>query len=278
MKQAIATSKRTHEILEKYQLHAQKRFGQNFLIDENVVKKIAEAACDKDCLVLEVGPGIGSLTEQLAKCAKEVVSYEIDKKLPMVLQQELADYHNITILNEDFLKVDLSNAFFANQEITFCSNLPYYITTPILFRLMESPLHLRRITVMMQKEVAQRLQAKPNDPEYGALSVIIAYRYEVKTVLQVKRHCFSPAPKVDSTVVSLMPIKERNFSFEKPFYSFVQQCFHQRRKTLFNNLKNLFEAERIISAFERCSLSLEVRAQELSLEDFITLFGVLYER
>lgn len=277
MREAIATPKKTQEILNKYQLHAQKRFGQNFLIDVNIVQNIAKVACDADCLCLEVGPGIGSLTQQLALYAPEVIAYEIDKKLVPLLQKELASYPQVKIREADFLELDLHQVDFKDKELTFCSNLPYYITTPILFKLLESPLHIRRFTVMMQKEVAERLWAQPNSPEYGALSVIIAYRYQVKKVLAVKRHCFSPAPKVDSVVLQLLPIRAQNYAFEQSFYRFVQCCFKQRRKTLFNNLKTEFASEKILSVFCQLNLKENVRAQELDLLQFLALHEAFYE-
>ena len=277
MSEVIATPSKTAEILRRYDLRAQKRFGQNFLIDPNIVRKIAEAACEKDLPVLEVGPGIGSLTQQLCLYAKEVYTYEIDKKLIPVLQQELGEYEDLTITEGDFLEVDLDSVPFKEEEITFCSNLPYYVTTPILFKLIESPLKIRRMTVMVQKEVAERFRAQPCDPEYGALSVILAYRYEVKNLLNVGKGAFSPQPKVDSTVVTFTPKGEGDPAFEKSFYPFVQKCFAQRRKTLYNNLRQIPEVADPAGLLQKLGFKENVRAQELNVQDFIRLHQEVYE-
>ena len=220
MSDIIATPKMTREILDRYGLKAQKKYGQNFLIDANIVAKIASQSSDKEHLTLEIGPGIGSLTQMLARYAKEVVAYEIDPKLIPLLKDNFKDVSNIHIIHEDFMDVDFKKAFYANKQINVCANLPYYVTTPILFKLFESNLDILKITVMVQKEVADRFKAKVKDSDYNALSLIVNYLYDVKTVMQVPSSVFYPRPKVDSTVISFIPKRERDFNYEKAFFFF----------------------------------------------------------
>lgn len=279
MSEVIASVSGVRKILAKYNLRAEKRFGQNFLISENIVKKIAIEACEKDLPVIEVGPGIGSLTQQLAKYSKCVYAYEIDKKLPSVLKEELKDLTNVKIIQQDFLTLDLEANPHFKTPLTFCSNLPYYITTPILFKLISANLPIQKITVMMQKEVAMRLSAKPKESEYGALTVIINYLYEVKTLFQVKRTFFLPVPNVDSTVIQLSPIKKiKAVDNAQAFYTFVQKCFVQRRKTLFNNLRAFLPLNDVNDVLNKCNLKIETRAQELDVNTFIAMYEVIYER
>ena len=245
MSDIIATPKVTREILDRYGLKAQKKYGQNFLIDANIVAKIASQSSDKEHLTLEIGPGIGSLTQMLARYAKEVVAYEIDPKLIPLLKDNFKDVSNIHIIHEDFMDVDFKKAFYANKQINVCANLPYYVTTPILFKLFESNLDILKITVMVQKEVADRFKAKVKDSDYNALSLIVNYLYDVKTVMQVPSSVFYPRPKVDSTVISFIPKRERDFNYEKAFFALVKRAFAKRRKTLYNNLKDYYSKDKL---------------------------------
>ena len=275
MSDIIATPKVTREILDRYGLKAQKKYGQNFLIDANIVAKIASQSSDKEHLTLEIGPGIGSLTQMLARYAKEVVAYEIDPKLIPLLKDNFKDVSNIHIIHEDFMDVDFKRAFYANKQINVCANLPYYVTTPILFKLFESNLDILKITVMVQKEVADRFKAKVKDSDYNALSLIVNYLYDVKTVMQVPASVFYPRPKVDSTVISFIPKRERDFNYEKAFFALVKRAFAKRRKTLYNNLKDYYSKDKLAYLYESLALPETVRAEELDDVAFKKIYEVL---
>ena len=275
MSDIIATPKVTREILDRYGLKAQKKYGQNFLIDANIVAKIASQSSDKEHLTLEIGPGIGSLTQMLARYAKEVVAYEIDPKLIPLLKDNFKDVSNIHIIHEDFMDVDFKKAFYANKQINVCANLPYYVTTPILFKLFESNLDILKITVMVQKEVADRFKAKVKDSDYNALSLIVNYLYDVKTVMQVPSSVFYPRPKVDSTVISFIPKRERDFNYEKAFFALVKRAFAKRRKTLYNNLKDYYSKDKLAYLYESLALPETVRAEELDDVAFKKIYEVL---
>ena len=273
----IATVSRTNEILDKYNLKAKKKFGQNFLIDANIVEKIAKNACDKDHITIEIGPGIGSLTQKLAKYSKEVISYEIDSSLIPVLKETLGDLDNVTVIEEDFLNTDLGKASYHDEEIVVAANLPYYITTPILFKLFESDLKIKCISVMVQKEVADRFKASVNSKDYNALSVIVQHSYEVGILMNISKNVFNPKPNVDSAVIVFKPKTKKYVKDEKEFYEMVKMAFTQRRKTLFNNLKEHFDNEKIKKMYETLGLKDSIRAQEIDLDTFIRIYEVLYE-
>ena len=245
----IATISRTNEILEKYHLKAQKKFGQNFLIDSNVVDKIAKESCEKDKMTIEVGPGIGSLTQMLSRYSRAVTSYEIDTNLLPVLADTLSECDNVEIVSQDFLELDLDNVPYKDEEIIVCANLPYYITTPILFKLFESDLKIKRISVMVQKEVADRFKAKVGSADYNALSVIVQYSYNVRLLMNISKHVFNPKPNVDSAVIVFEPKEKLSVKDEKDFFDFVKLSFKQRRKTLYNNLKERYTKEKIEAMF-----------------------------
>jgi len=281
---AIATVSRTNEILKKYGLYAKKGYGQNFIIEPTIVEKIARLSNVNDqSLAIEIGPGIGALTEQLALKSKEVVAYEIDDRLMEVLADTLSEYPNVKVIKKDFLKVDLKpimEGFKKDyQEIRVCANLPYYITTPILFKLFEVKDYLTSITVMMQKEVADRFSATTNSESYNALTVIVSYLFDVKVVMKIPKTIFNPKPRIDSAVVEFIPKKiVDQVSDENKFFEFVKACFKQRRKTLYNNLKEYLDDNdkaRELIAFN--NFNEKVRAQELSLSQFVRLFES-YER
>ena len=278
----IATTARTREILNTYNLRAKKNFGQNFLVDASVTGRMASTLRD-DGVVIEVGPGIGSLTEELAKRAKHVRSYEIDERLIPVLEDTLKDYDNVEIVLQDILETDINKELQPLVEkykhIEFAANLPYYITTPVLFKLFESSIPFEKIVVMIQKEVADRFSAKPGTKEYGALSVESQYLYDVKKLFNVPRTSFNPAPNVDSAVISFTK-HEKNEAVdnEELFFELVKACFKQRRKTLYNNLREYFDSkEKAELLLLKANIPLETRAEMLDLNQYIELYKALKE-
>ena len=278
----IATTARTREILNTYNLRAKKNFGQNFLVDASVTGRMASTLRD-DGAVIEVGPGIGSLTEELAKRAKHVRSYEIDERLIPVLEDTLKDYDNVEIVLQDILETDINKELqpLADKykHIEFAANLPYYITTPVLFKLFESSIPFEKIVVMIQKEVADRFSAKPGTKEYGALSVESQYLYDVKKLFNVPRTSFNPAPNVDSAVISFTKHeKNETVDNEELFFELVKACFKQRRKTLYNNLREYFDSkEKAELLLLKANIPLETRAEMLDLNQYIELYKALKE-
>ena len=278
----IATTARTREILNTYNLRAKKNFGQNFLVDASVTGRMASTLRD-DSVVIEVGPGIGSLTEELAKRAKHVRSYEIDERLIPVLEDTLKDYDNVEIVLQDILETDINKELQPlvdkYKHIEFVANLPYYITTPVLFKLFESSIPFEKIVVMIQKEVADRFSAKPGTKEYGALSVESQYLYDVKKLFNVPRTSFNPAPNVDSAVISFTKHeKNKTVDNEKLFFELVKACFNQRRKSLYNNLREYFDSkEKAESLLLKANIPLETRAEMLDLNLYIELYKALKE-
>ena len=278
----IATTALTREILNTYNLRAKKNFGQNFLVDASVTGRMASTLRD-DGVVIEVGPGIGSLTEELAKRAKHVRSYEIDERLIPVLEDTLKDYDNVEIVLQDILETDINKELQSlvdkYKHIEFAANLPYYITTPVLFKLFESSIPFEKIVVMIQKEVADRFSAKPGTKEYGALSVESQYLYDIKKLFNVPRTSFNPAPNVDSAVISFTKHeKNKTVDNEKLFFELVKACFKQRRKTLYNNLREYFDSkEKAESLLLKANIPLETRAEMLDLNQYIELYKALKE-
>ena len=263
--------------MEKYDVKFKKKFGQNFLIDSNVVDKIAKESCEKDKMTIEVGPGIGSLTQMLSRYSRAVTSYEIDTNLLPVLADTLSECDNVEIVSQDFLELDLDNVPYKDEEIIVCANLPYYITTPILFKLFESDLKIKRISVMVQKEVADRFKAKVGSADYNALSVIVQYSYNVRLLMNISKHVFNPKPNVDSAVIVFEPKAKLNVKDEKDFFDFVKLSFKQRRKTLYNNLKERYTKEKIEGMFSTLGIKDTIRAQEIDLETFIKMYEVINE-
>lgn len=274
----------TIETIKKYDFAFQKKFGQNFLIDEHVLNKIILAAgVTKEDVVLEIGPGFGTMTQYLAEAAKEVIAVEIDKTLIPILQDTLRDYDNITLINEDILKVDIAALVQeknAGKPIKVVANLPYYITTPIIMGLFESHVPLENITVMVQKEVASRMQAGPGTKDYGALSLAVQFYAEPYIVANVPPNCFIPRPNVGSAVIRLtkweeQPVKVKNEAF---MFSLIRASFNQRRKTLQNSLVNggiSVTKEQILLALEEMGLPPAVRGEALTLEQFARLSDLL---
>lgn len=277
----LGNPKRTIEVLQKYDFVFQKKFGQNFLIDTHVLDKIISAAeITKEDFVLEIGPGIGTMTQYLACAAREVVAVEIDKALIPILEDTLQDYSNVTVLNEDILKVDikkLADEHNNGKPIKVVANLPYYITTPIIMGLFEGDVPIESITVMVQKEVADRMQVGPGTKEYGALSLAVQYYAEPYIVANVPPNCFMPRPKVGSAVIRLTKHAEPpvEVSDTKLMFCIIRASFNQRRKTLANGLNNSpelsFGKEEIQRAIKACGFPEGIRGEALTLEEFAAL-------
>lgn len=277
----LGNPQNTIEILQKYRFNFQKKFGQNFLIDTHVLDKIIRAAdITKDDFVLEIGPGIGTMTQYLACAAREVTAVEIDKALIPILEDTLSDYDNVTVINEDILKVDiaaLAEEKNGGKPIKVVANLPYYITTPIIMGLFENHVPLESITVMVQKEVADRMQVGLGTKDYGALSLAVQYYAEPYIVANVPPNCFMPRPTVGSAVIRLTrhaqpPVHVRD---EKLMFRIIRASFNQRRKTLANGLKNSPELdlpkEVISEAIDRLGRGASIRGEALTLEEFAEL-------
>lgn len=280
MAKAISSPSKTKELLASYGLKAKKGFGQNFLVDPMITKKVAQVA-EAEELVIEIGPGIGGLTEQLSLIAKKVIAYEIDESLKDVLYDNFKDAKNVLIYFRDFLQVDLTKEMQSWQKtftkISVCANLPYYITSPVLFKLFEQS-NITTITVMVQKEVGDRFYAKVHDSEYSALSVEAQSYYQIKKLFIVPGRSFNPSPKVDSLIVQLRR-KEEIPSFNRSLYfQFVRDCFSQRRKTIRNNLQKKYTIDEIEKVLSICNISINQRPQNVSVEQYQKLFEVLYER
>ena len=283
----LGNPQNTIEILQKYNFNFQKKFGQNFLIDEHVLDKIIRAAeITKDDYVLEIGPGIGTMTQYLACAAREVTAVEIDRALIPILEDTLKEYDNVSIINEDILKVDiaaLAKEKNGGRPIKVVANLPYYITTPIIMVLFESHVPLESITVMVQKEVADRMQVGPGTKDYGALSLAVQYYAEPYIVANVPPNCFMPRPAVGSAVIRLTrhqkpPVEVMD---EKLMFRLIRASFNQRRKTLANGLKNSGELnlskEVITAAIEKLGKGSSVRGEALDLEEFARLTNIIKE-
>lgn len=273
----------TIEIIKKYNFAFQKRFGQNFLIDGHVIDKIINAAeITKEDTVLEIGPGIGTMTQYLAEAAGKVYAVEIDRNLLPVLDETLADYDNVTVINDDILKVDIRALLGDDAEnVKVVANLPYYITTPIIMGLFENHIPAKSITVMVQKEVAQRMQAGPGSKDYGALSLAVQYYAEPYIVANVPPNCFMPRPGVGSAVIRLTswdkpPVVVND---EKLMFALIRASFNQRRKTLQNGINNSPELnlskEQVVDALKKMGLSESIRGEALTLEQFAELSNLL---
>lgn len=278
----------TIAVLNHYGFSFQKKFGQNFLIDENVVEKIVrDAGVTKDDFVLEIGPGIGTMTQILCENAREVVAVEIDDKLiPILTEDTLSWYDNVTVIHEDILKLDivkLANERNGGKPIKVVANLPYYITTPIIMGLFESHVPLDSITIMVQKEVADRMQVGPGTKDYGALSLAVQYYAKPQILLNVPASCFMPRPNVDSAVIQLTRYEKPpvEVADEHLMFRLIRASFNQRRKTMTNSVGNSPELsvskEQMAAALEKCGLSATVRGEALTLAQFAELANVLSE-
>lgn len=281
MNEKLSDPKKTIEVIQKYQFAFQKRFGQNFLIDAHVLEKIVSAAgITKDDCVLEIGPGIGTMTQYLAESAGQVIAVEIDTNLLPILADTLKDYSNVKVINQDILKVDINELvkeYNNGRPIKVVANLPYYITTPIIMGLFESNASIDNITVMVQKEVADRMQVGPGSKDYGALSLAVQYYASPYIVANVPPNCFIPRPNVGSAVIRLTRYQEPPVQVKDPklMFKLIRASFNQRRKTLQNGLNNSpeisFSKEEITKAIESLGVSPSVRGEALSLEQFAQL-------
>ena len=281
MNEKLSDPKKTIEVIQKYQFAFQKRFGQNFLIDAHVLEKIVSAAgITKDDCVLEIGPGIGTMTQYLAESAGQVIAVEIDTNLLPILADTLKDYSNVKVINQDILKVDINELvkeYNNGRPIKVVANLPYYITTPIIMGLFESNVPIDNITVMVQKEVADRMQVGPGTKDYGALSLAVQYYAQPYIVANVPPNCFMPRPMVGSAVIRLTRYQEPPVQVKDPklMFKLIRASFNQRRKTLQNGLNNSpeisFSKEEITKAIESLGVSPSVRGEALSLEQFAQL-------
>lgn len=284
----LGNPKKTIEVLQKYEFVFQKKYGQNFLIDTHVLDKIINAAeITGDDFVLEIGPGIGTMTQYLASRAREVFAVEIDRALIPILEDTLSEYENVTILNEDILKVDirkLAEEHNQGRPIKVVANLPYYITTPIIMGLFEEEVPVESITVMVQKEVADRIQTGPGSKDYGALSLAVQYYASPYIVANVPPNCFMPRPKVGSAVIRLSRHEKPpvNVKDSRLMFRIIRASFNQRRKTLVNGLKNAqdldFTKEEIERAVSACGFPAGIRGEALTLQNFADLANCLSER
>lgn len=283
----LGTPSATKEIINKYSFAFQKKFGQNFLIDSNVLESIIRGAeITKDDFVLEIGPGIGTMTQYLCEAARQVVAVEIDKMLIPILEDTLSEYDNVEVINQDVLKVDIKSLAEEKNNgkpIKVVANLPYYITTPIIMGLFESGVPIDSITIMVQKEVADRMQTGPGSKDYGALSLAVQFYATAKVILNVSATCFMPRPNVDSAVIKLTRHKEPtvNVADEKLMFKIIRASFNQRRKTLVNGLKNSpelsFSKKQIVKAIEKIGKPETIRGEALTLEEFAELANAFTE-
>ena len=282
----LGNPQKTIEILQKYGFRFQKKFGQNFLIDPHVLDKIVAAAeIRPEDFVIEIGPGIGTLTQYLAYQAREVCAVEIDSNLLPILEDTLSDWDNVTVIHQDILKLDLAALLKEKNQgrpAKIVANLPYYITTPIIMGLFESHVPLESLTVMVQKEVASRMQAGPGSKDYGALSLAVQYYAEPYLAAHVPQNCFMPRPQVGSAVIRLTARKDKlQVRNEALLFRLIRASFNQRRKTLLNGLRNSedlpYSREELEKALERCGLSATIRGETLTLEEFAQLADCLEE-
>lgn len=284
----LGTPGATKEIINKYSFAFQKKFGQNFLIDSNILENIISAAgITKNDFVLEIGPGIGTMTQYLCEAARQVVAVEIDKMLIPILRDTLSEYNNVEVINKDVLKVDIKSLAEEKNNgkpIKVVANLPYYITTPIIMGLFESGVPIESITIMVQKEVADRMQTGPGSKDYGALSLAVQYYAEAQVVLHVSSNCFMPRPNVDSAVIKLTKHKIPAVEVldEALLFKLIRASFNQRRKTLVNGLKNSseldFSKEQILEAIHSIGKDENIRGEKLTLSEFAMLSNCLAKK
>ena len=280
----LGSTSATKEIINKYSFAFQKKFGQNFLIDSNILESIVSAAdITKDDFVLEIGPGIGTMTQYLCEAARQVVAVEIDKMLIPILKDTLSEYDNVEVINQDVLKLDikaLAQEKNNGKPIKVVANLPYYITTPIIMGLFESKVPIESITIMVQKEVADRMQTGPGSKDYGALSLAVQYYADAKVQLNVSASCFMPRPNVDSAVIKLTAHEKPVVDVDETLmFKVIRASFNQRRKTLVNGLKNSSELdytkEEIVQAIKAIGKEENIRGEKLTLEEFAALSNSL---
>jgi 16S rRNA (adenine1518-N6/adenine1519-N6)-dimethyltransferase len=271
----------TKEVVLKYNFKFTKSLGQNFLIDDSVLDDIVDGAeITKEDYVIEIGPGVGTLTKELLQRAKRVTSIELDEKLIPILQEELKDFENFELVHKDALKVDYNELIGEEKSVKIVANLPYYVTTPIIANLLNGKYNIASITIMIQKEVAERIDAEPSTKDYGAFSLLVQYYCNTKIIRRVPPSSFIPAPKVDSIVIRLDRLEKPRvqISDEKLFFNVIRQSFNMRRKTLWNAMKNIgLDKEKLKDAFEKANIDPNRRGETLSIEEFANLSKTITE-
>lgn len=273
---------KTSELVKKYNFKFTKSLGQNFLVDTSVPRDIVEGAeVSEEDLVIEIGPGVGTLTAQLLKKAKKVVAIELDDKLIPILQNEIGSNSKFELIHEDALKVDFNKIIGNEKNVKLVANLPYYVTTPIIIKLLKEGYDFHSLTIMIQKEVAERINAEPGHKEYGALSLLVQYYCDTKIIRRVPPQCFIPRPKVDSIVIRLDRLKEPRVKVqnEKLFFDIIRNSFNMRRKTLWNGIKNIgLDKEKLELAFEKADIDPKRRGETLSIKEFARLADKINEQ
>ena len=266
--------KKMNDILEQNKFNFKKKFGQNFIVDENIINSIVtKSEIDKETLVIEIGPGAGSLTAKLAESAKQVLCYEIDTTLKEILNENLKQYNNVDIIYQDFLEADVINDIkkYNYNKLYIVANLPYYITTPIIINVIEKKLNVDKMVVMVQKEVGDRFKANVGTKEYNSLSIYLNYYFNVKKLMDISRNIFIPKPNVDSIVVEFTK-KEKNYRLknEEIFFKLIRDSFTQKRKTIRNNLKN-YDLNKIEEILKKHNQDLSTRAEQITIETFVEI-------
>ncbi|WP_461614088.1 16S rRNA (adenine(1518)-N(6)/adenine(1519)-N(6))-dimethyltransferase RsmA [Clostridium sp. Marseille-QA1073] len=271
----------TKDIVNKYGFKFTKSLGQNFLTDDNVLKDIVYGAeVSEEDYVIEIGPGVGTLTKELLKKAKKVTSIELDDKLIPILQEELKEYDNFELIHKDALKVNYNELIGDEQSVKVVANLPYYVTTPIIVNLLNGDYNFKSLTIMIQKEVAERIDAEHSTKEYGAFSLLVQYYCSTKIIRRVPPSCFIPSPKVDSIIIRLDKLNKPAVEVEdeKLFFNIIRQAFNMRRKTLWNGMKNLgMDKEKLQKAFEKSGIDPNRRGETLTIQEFATLSNNILE-
>ena len=273
---------KTAELVKKYNFKFSKSLGQNFLIDDSVPKDIvAGAEVNEDDLIIEIGPGVGTLTAQLLNKAKRVVAIELDSDLIPILNKEIGDNPKFTLIHNDALKVNFNEIIGDEESVKLVANLPYYVTTPIILKLLKEDYKFKSLTIMIQKEVAERMNAEPGNKDYGSLSLLVQYYCDTKIVRKVAPQCFIPRPKVDSIVIRLDKLTEPKVSVksEKLFFDIIRSSFNMRRKTLWNGVKNIgLSKEKLELAFNEADIDPKRRGETLSIQEFAVLSDKIYEK
>jgi len=273
---------KTMDIVKYFEFKFNKNLGQNFLIDENILKKIIDAAeLDENSTVIEIGPGIGTLTQEMAKRCKKVIAVEIDKNLIPILEETLGNFDNIKIIHADALKVDFNKIIEEEnlENVKVVANLPYYVTTPIIAKLLNERVKISSMIIMIQKEVADRILAKPNTDEYGTLSLLCQYHCDIKKICKVSPNCFVPPPRVESMVIRLDIRDQKRVDIldEDLFFNIIKSAFNMRRKTLSNSLKSIANEDILLKALEESNIDPKRRGETLSIEEFANLSNTLFK-
>ena len=272
---------KTQELVKKYNFKFSKSLGQNFLIDDSVLNDIVNGAdVNGEDFIIEIGPGVGTLTAQLLNKAKKVTSIELDNDLIPILQQELGDHPNFSLIHKDALKVDFNEVIGDEKSVKLVANLPYYVTTPIIVNLLKNKYNFKSLTIMIQKEVAERMDAEPNCKEYGSLSLLVQYYCDTKIIRKVAPSSFMPRPKVESIVIRLDRLEEPRVKVkdESLMFEIIRSSFNMRRKTLWNGVKNIgVDKDNLMKAFEEAGVDPKRRGETLSLEEFARLSDCIYE-